>query len=331
MFGYVIHRLFVMIPTLLVISALVFIIINLPPGDFASAMLQELEAQGEAGLQKAAELRALYGLDRPLIEQYFHWLGGMLVGDFGFSFEHEAPVSEVVGERMGLTLLINFISILFIYLVSFPIGVYSAVRQYSAGDYAFSFLGIIGYATPNFMLAIVLMYVLNDQFGISIGGLMDPEFRDQPMSWDKFVSIMQHSIVPVIVIGTAGTAAMIRRLRANLLDELHKQYVVTAKAKGLPPGKALRKYPLRMSLNPFIADIGNLLPDVVSSSVIVSVVLGLETVGPMLLRALETQDTYLAGSFLMFLAVLTVIGMLVSDLALAALDPRIRLGGKAVK
>lgn len=331
MLGYVAHRLFVMIPTLLVISALVFLIINLPPGDFASAMLAELESQGEAGAQRAQEIRALYGLDKPLIEQYFDWLGGMLVGDFGFSFEYEAPVSEVVGERMALTVLINFLSILFIYLISFPIGVYSAVRQYSAGDYVFSFVGIIGYATPNFMLAIIMMFLLNEYFGVAIGGLMDPEFRDQPMSWDKAVSIMQHSIVPVIVIGTAGTAAMIRRLRANLLDELHKQYVITARAKGLPAGRALRKYPLRMSLNPFIADIGNLLPDIVSSSVIVSVVLGLETVGPMLLRALETQDTYLAGSFLMFLAVLTVIGMLVSDLLLGLLDPRIRLGAGATK
>jgi len=215
--------------------------------------------------------------------------------------------------------------------VSFPIGVYSAVRQYSVGDYSFTFLGYLGLATPNFLLALVLLYYVNLWFGVSIGGLMDPQYIDQPWTWGKVVSVLSHMVIPVIVIGTSGTAAMIRRLRANLLDELQRQYVTTARAKGVPPLRLLIKYPIRMSLNPFIADIGNLLPTVISGSVIVSVVLSLPTAGPMLLEALQSQDQYLAGSFLMFLALLTVLGMLVSDILLAVLDPRIRLTGGATK
>ena len=230
-----------------------------------------------------------------------------------------------------LRLSFSFSTILFIYVVSFPIGVYSAVRQYSIGDYALTFVGFIGLAVPNFLLALALMYLANEWFGTSIGGLVDDELRDAPMSWEKFWSVLEHLWVPVIVIGTAGTAGMIRRLRANLLDELHKQYVVTARAKGLPPRKLLVKYPLRMALNPFIADIGNVLPEIISGAAIVSVVLSLETTGPMLLSALQSQDMYLAGSFLMFLAILTVLGNLLSDLALAVLDPRIRLGAAVLK
>ncbi len=215
--------------------------------------------------------------------------------------------------------------------VSFPIGIYSAVRQYSAGDYVFSLLGFLGLATPNFLLALVLLYLANVYFGTSIGGLMDDEFIDQPWSWAKFLSVLEHLWVPVVVIGTSGTAGMIRRLRANLLDELQRQYVVTGRAKGLPPGRLLLKYPLRMALNPFIADIGNLLPQVVSGAAIVSIVLNLPTTGPMLIEALRSQDMYLAGSFLIFLALLTVIGVFLSDLLLAVLDPRIRLEGGATK
>ncbi|RED51337.1 ABC transporter permease [Aestuariispira insulae] len=344
MFGYIVHRLFVMIPTLLVISALVFIIIQLPPGDYLTTMINELRAQGEAGQDKIAFLRKEYGLDQPMVVQYLTWVGlwptevngeyvfnGMLQGYFGYSFAEDKPVADVIGERMFLTFVLNFFTILFIYIVAFPIGVYSAVRQYSVGDYGLTFIGYLGLATPNFLLALILLYVAKSQFGVDVGGLMDEEYIGQPWSIGKAVSVLEHLIVPVIVIGTSGTAAMIRRLRANLLDELHKQYVITAKAKGLPPGKALRKYPLRMSLNPFIADIGNLIPDVVSGSAIVSVVLGLPTTGPMLLNSLINQDIYLAGSFLMFVAFLTVVGMLVSDLALALLDPRIRLGAEASK
>jgi peptide/nickel transport system permease protein len=228
-------------------------------------------------------------------------------------------------------MVLNFSTVLFIYVVSFPIGVYSATHQYSWGDHGLTFLGLIGLATPNFLLALILMYLANVWFGTSIGTLMADRYVDQPWSVGKVLSLMAHLWVPVLVIGTSGTAGMIRRLRANLLDELQKQYVVTGRAKGLPSGRLLVKYPLRMALNPFIADIGNLLPQVVSGSVIVSAVMSLQTTGPLLLRALQSQDMYLAGSFLMFLAVLTVIGMFLSDLLLALLDPRIRLTGKAAQ
>ena len=215
--------------------------------------------------------------------------------------------------------------------MAFPIGIYAATHQYSAGDYALTFIGFLGFAVPNFLLGLVLMYLFNVWFGTDIGGLMDREYIDQPMSWAKFVSVLEHLLTPVIVIGTAGTAAMIRRLRANLLDELQKQYYITALAKGLPRRRALLKYPLRSALNPFIADIGSILPDLISGATIVSVVLNLQTTGPLLLSALQSQDMFLAGSFLLWLALLTVIGVLISDLLLAMLDPRIRLGGGAVK
>jgi len=237
----------------------------------------------------------------------------------------------VIGERIMLTMVMETATIAFIWIVSFVIGVYAATHQYRFGDYAASFVGFIGLATPNFLLALVLLYLAKVWFGVSVGGLMDPQYVDQPWSWDKVQSVLSHLVIPVVVIGTAGTAGMIRRLRANLLDELQKQYVVTGRAKGLPPMRLLMKYPLRHALNPFIADIGNVLPEVISGSVIVSVVLSLPTTGPMLLAALKSQDTYLAGTFLLFVATLTVIGTLVSDLLLAMLDPRIRLGAGAEK
>jgi peptide/nickel transport system permease protein len=321
-----------MIPTLFAISIITFVIIQLPPGDYLSTYIAELQSQGEnVDISKIEALRAQYGLDKSMIEQYWFWVIGLLQGDLGFSFEYQLPVSEIVGDRLLLTLILNFTTILFIWLVSFPIGIYSATHQYSWGDYGLTFIGFIGLATPNFLLALVLLYFANVWFGTSIGGLMDPYYIDQPWSSAKVLSILEHLWVPVVVIGTSGTASMIRRLRANMLDELQKQYVITAKAKGLHPLKALIKYPLRTSLNPFIADIGNMLPQIISGSAIVSMVLSLPTTGPMLISALQSQDMYLAGSFLIFLAMLTVIGMFLSDLALAWLDPRIRLGGGASK
>ena len=321
-----------MIPTLFAISIITFVIIQLPPGDYLSTYIAELQSQGEnVDISKIEALRAQYGLDKSMIEQYWFWVIGLLQGDLGFSFEYQLPVSEIVGDRLLLTLILNFTTILFIWLVSFPIGIYSATHQYSWGDYGLTFIGFIGLATPNFLLALVLLYFANVWFGTSIGGLMDPYYIDQPWSSAKALSILEHLWVPVVVIGTSGTASMIRRLRANMLDELQKQYVITAKAKGLHPLKALIKYPLRTSLNPFIADIGNMLPQIISGSAIVSMVLSLPTTGPMLISALQSQDMYLAGSFLIFLAMLTVIGMFLSDLALAWLDPRIRLGGGANK
>lgn len=332
MLSYLIQRILIMIPTLFAISIITFVIIQLPPGDYLSTYIAELQSQGEnVDISKIEALRAQYGLDKSMIEQYWFWVLGLLQGDLGFSFEYQLPVSEIVGDRLLLTLILNFTTILFIWLVSFPIGIYSATHQYSWGDYGLTFIGFIGLATPNFLLALVLLYFANVWFGTSIGGLMDPYYIDQPWSSAKVLSILEHLWVPVVVIGTSGTASMIRRLRANMLDELQKQYVITAKAKGLHPLKALIKYPLRTSLNPFIADIGNMLPQIISGSAIVSMVLSLPTTGPMLISALQSQDMYLAGSFLIFLAMLTVIGMFLSDLALAWLDPRIRLGGGANK
>ena len=332
MFGYTVHRLLIMVPTLLAISLITFVIIQLPPGDYLSTYVAELESQGETvNAAKIEFLRQQYGFDKPMHEQYLLWLTGMFKGDFGYSFEFNLPVSEVVGDRLWLSFLVSFTTILFTWVVSFPIGVYSATHQYSWADYGLTFVGFLGLATPNFLLALVLLYVANVMFGTSIGGLMDPRYLDQAWSVEKFVSVLEHLWIPVLVIGTSGTAGMIRRLRANLLDELEKQYVVTARAKGLHPFRTLCKYPLRMSLNPFIADIGNLLPQVISGAAIVSVVLSLPTTGPMLLNALRTQDMYLAGSFLLFLAVLTVIGVFISDLLLAVLDPRIRLRGEALR
>ena len=328
MLGFLVQRLFIMVWTLVGISILVFIIIQLPPGDYLTTYIAELQAQGEGvDEEKVQFLREQYGLDRPMWQQYLVWATGLLRGDLGYSFEYNQPVSEVIGDRLFLTLILNFVTVLFIYVVSFPIGVYSATHQYSAADHSLSFLGFLGLATPNFLLALILLYLANVWFGTSIGGLMDPEYIDESWSWGKALSVLEHLWIPVIVIGTAGTAGMIRRLRANLLDELQKQYVTTARAKGVPEGRLLRRYPLRMALNPFISDIGSLLPQIISGSVIVSAVMSLPTTGPMLLSSLRSQDMYLAGSFLMFLAVLTVVGMLVSDILLAMLDPRIRLTG----
>ncbi len=332
MLAYTIRRILIMVPTLLAISAIVFTIIQLPPGDYLETYIAELQSQGEAvDPQKIEALRQQYGLDRPVHEQYLLWVWGLLQGDLGYSFEYQLPVNEVVGDRLWLSFVVSLTTIIFTYAVSFPIGVYSAVRQYSLGDYTFTFIGFLGLATPNFLLALVLLYFANVVFGTSIGGLMDEQYIDQPWSWGKAMSVLEHLWVPVVVIGTSGTAGMIRRLRANLLDELQRQYVITGRAKGLTPGRLLLKYPLRMALNPFIADIGSLLPQVVSSAAIVSIVMNLPTTGPMLVDALRSQDMYLAGSFLMFLALLTVIGVFLSDLALAALDPRIRLEGRATK
>ena len=341
MLTYTIRRVLIMIPTLLVISYVTFSIIKLPPGDFLSNQIAELRSQGDkAALEKVEFLRKQYGLDKSFLEQYAVWVGlwptergfsGLLQGDWGWSFEHDLPVNEVIGDRMLLSFMLNFTVVLFTWAVAFPIGVYAATHQYSWGDHGLTLLGYVGLATPNFLFALVLMYFANVEFGLAIGGIMDPEYLDKPWNLAKLGSVLTHLWIPVIVIGTSGTAAMIRRLRANLLDELQKQYVVTARAKGMPQFRLLVKYPLRMALNPFIADIGHLLPSVISGSAVVAVVLSLQTSGPMLLDALRSQDQYLAGSFLMFLALLTVIGMFISDLLLAALDPRIRLTGGVAK
>ncbi|CAN0237379.1 unnamed protein product, partial [Phaeothamnion confervicola] len=329
MLKYTLNRILILIPTLIVISLVTFTIIQLPPGDFLSNQIDELKSQGDtAALEKIEFLRKQFGLDKPFMEQYAVWVGiwpgtqgfsGLIQGDWGWSFEYDLPVKEVVGDRLLLSFILNFSIILFTWAVSFPIGAYAATHQYSWSDYGLTLLGYIGLATPNFLFALVLMYFANVQFGLSVGGIMDPEFIGQPWSLAKVESVLHHLWIPVIVIGTSGTAGMVRRLRANLLDELQKQYVTTARAKGLPQFRLLMKYPMRMALNPFIADIGSELPKVISGSAVVAVVLSLQTSGPMLLDALRSQDQYLAGSFLMFLSLLAVIGTFISALLLAAL------------
>ncbi len=328
-----------MVPTLLVISVLVFAIIQAPPGDYLESMISEMQSRGENVDQgKIDALRHTYGLDQPFYLQYVHWMfgnwdgghyqgGGLVFGDPGYSFEHNMPVNEVItSDLLGLTIIVSLASVLFVWVLSFPIAVYSATHQYGVFDYIFTFLGYIGLATPSFLIALILLYFSNIWFGTSIGGLIDPVYLGQPWSWAKLGSLLAHMWVPVLVIGLPGTAGMIRRLRANLLDELNKQYVITGRAKGLPPLRLLIKYPLRISLNPFIADIGSLLPELISGSVIVAIVMSLPITGPILLEALRSQDMYLAGSFLMFLSFLTVVGVFISDVALAVLDPRIRFG-----
>jgi peptide/nickel transport system permease protein len=335
---YAVYRFFTMLVTLWVVSILVFFIINLPPGDYLSNQIAELRATGqEAAVEQAEFLRKEYALDRPLWQQYLIWVGfapgpngfsGILQGDFGWSFEFDQPVADIVGDALWLTVLVNLAAVLFVYMVALPLGVLAAAKSKTWVDYTAAFVGYIGLATPNFLLALILFYYGNKYLGLPIGGMMDPVYEGEPMSWDKVKSILLHLVVPTFVIGTSGAAAMMQRLRANLLDELGKPYVETARAKGMAPAKMLTKYPLRMAFNPFVADIGNLLPAMVSGSVLVSVVLGLQTIGPALLAALKSQDQFLAGFILMFVALLTLIGTMISDMLLVLLDPRIRYGGR---
>ncbi|WP_062012850.1 ABC transporter permease [Aureimonas sp. AU4] len=329
MLRYLLFRLVTMVSTLAVASVLIFTIIQLPPGDYLTNYIGELRAEGETqAYEKVAFLREQYGLDQPLPVQYLRWITGFVRGDFGYSFEYAAPVSQVIGDRVFLTLVLNFATVLFVYLVAFPLGLFIARRKHSFADRSLTLAGYLGLATPNFLLALVLLYLANWLFGVSIGGLMDPAYAEADWSAAKIGSVLAHLVVPVVVIGLSGTAAMIQRLRANLLDELRRPYVVAATARGLSDGFVLRKYALRSALNPFVSDIGDLLPQIVSGSVIISVIMSLPTTGPMLLSSLRSQDMYLAGSFLMFLAILTVAGMLVSDIALALIDPRVRLTGQ---
>ncbi len=326
MLQYIFKRLLYMIPTLIVISVVSFIIIQLPPGDYLDTMVATLASQGEDVNQEA--IRALeqrYGLGQPVYVQYYKWVSGILLrGDFGQSFAWGKPVDQLIWDRLFLTFVLSIVSLLFVWAVAFPIGIYSAVRQYSPGDYVATFFGFIGLATPNFLLALILMYISFRFFNQSVGGLFSPEFKDAAWSWGRVVDMLAHLWIPVIIIGTAGTAGLIRIMRANLLDELKKPYVVTARAKGMPESRLLFKYPVRVALNPFISTVGWVLPTLVSGSAIVSIVLSLPTTGPLMLRALMSQDMYLAGSFLMMISSLTVVGTLVSDVLLAWLDPRIR-------
>lgn len=326
MLRYVIKRLIYMIPTLFGMSLIAFLIIQLPPGDYLTSMLAAMADSGQnVDPQQIERYREIYGFDDPFYVQYWKWMSGILFrGDFGYSFEWNRPVSELIWERMGSTLAISIASLLFVWAVSLPIGIYSAMRRHSVGDYAFTLLGFIGLAVPNFILALTLMYVSYKFFGQSVGGLFSPQYVDAPWSWGRVLDLLAHLWIPIIVIGTNGTAALIRILRANLTDELNKPYVITARAKGLPEYRAVLKYPVRIALNPFVSAIGWVLPELVSGVTITAIVLNLPTAGPLLLHALISQDMYLAGSFILLMGVLTLVGMLVSDLLLAMLDPRIR-------
>jgi len=314
-----------MIPTLFVVLLISFLIIQLPPGDYLTSYIAALGETGETVDEaQAAALRARYALDDPVTVQYIKWFSGLFRGEFGMSFEWNRPVGELIGERILLTTIISLVTLLFTWALAIPVGIYSAVRQYSLPDYMFTFVGFIGLATPNFLLALVCMYVGYTVFGVSAGGLFSPEFQNASWSFARFVDLLWHLWIPVIVIGTSGTAGMIRVMRANLLDEIRKQYVMTARAKGLAYWRLLLKYPVRVALNPLVSTVGWVLPAIVSGSTITSVVLGLPTTGPLLLRALMNQDMYLAGSMVMMLSLLTLIGTLLSDLLLLWLDPRIR-------
>lgn len=326
MHSYIIKRLLYMIPTLLLISLIVFVIIQLPPGDYLTSLVAGMEQRGESIDQSTIEaLEKRYGLGQPIYVQYWKWISGIILrGDFGRSFEWNRPVSQLIWSRLGYSIAISGSSIIFIWIVAFPIGVFSAVKQYSIGDYIATFFGFIGLSIPNFLLALVLMYIAQQVYGQSVGGLFSPQFIEQPWSYAKFIDFLKHLWIPMIVLGTAGTAGLIRIMRANLLDELQKPYVITARSKGLSEIRLLIKYPVRMALNPFVSTLGWLLPRLISGSIIVGVVLSLPVSGPLLLRALKAQDMYLAGSFILMLSTLTLIGTLISDILLAVLDPRIR-------
>lgn len=326
MLNFIIRR-FVFIAILLVLVSIVsFITIQLPPGDWLSAYVTALKVQGAQINEEVIEgLKIQYGLELPPVLQYFKWVGGLLQGDFGFSFSYSRPVADLLAERLPATIGISLLTILVTYAIAIPIGIYSATHQYSPLDYTFSFLGFVGLSMPSFLLALILMFVGYKYFGLSIGGLNSPEFIGEPMSWAKFADMLAHLPIPILIISLSGTAGLIRVLRGTLLDEIRKPYVDTARAKGLKERVLLYRYPVRIAINPLISTIGWLLPSVFSGQVIVSIVLNLPTVGPLLYEALRGQDTYLAGSIVMILSFLTVIGTLISDILLAIVDPRIRI------
>ncbi|GAA1550895.1 ABC transporter permease [Kribbella sancticallisti] len=323
---YLARRLLWMVVTLAAISFVTFVVIKLPPGDYTTTVIRNAEARGQdIPDSQIAELKRHYGLDQPFLVQYGKWISGIVLrGDLGQSFAWNQSVASLIGNRVLLSILLSVASLLFVWSIAFPIGIYSALRQYSPGDYVASFLGFVGMAVPEFMLALVMMYVGFRYFGQSVGGLFSPEYADAAWNLGKLVDLLSHLWIPIVVVGVAGTAGLIRITRANLLDELHKPYVATARAKGLPEWKLLLKYPVRMSLSPFFSTVGWLLPGLISGETIVSVVMSLPTSGPLLLGAVKSQDMYLVGSFVLILSALTVIGTMLSDLALAWWDPRIR-------
>ncbi len=329
MLAYIARRVIMLVPILFLISMVSFFLIQLPPGDWVSFYIQNLRMSGvEVSEDEAARLTRMYGLDKPLYVQYLRWMEGMLLrGDFGWSFQWNKPVKEILKERIPLTVFISLLSLIFSWFIAIPIGIYSATHQYSIMDYVFTFIGFIGLATPGFLLALILAWAFFKFFNFSALGLFSTEYLDAPWSWAKFADMLKHLWLPMIMVGLAGTGVNIRVMRANLLDELQKQYVITARAKGLPWIRILFKYPVRVAINPIISTVSWVLPGIVSGEILVAIVLSLQTTGPVLLRAVLAQDMYLAGSIVMILSTLTVTGALLADILLAALDPRIRYEG----
>jgi peptide/nickel transport system permease protein len=327
MVTYILQRFLLALVTIWAISVVSFVIIQLPPGDFVDTYITNLAASGSAvRAEEAQALREQYGLDKPIWVQYAKWVTRVAAGDFGMSMEWGRPVIEVIGDRLWLTIVISVAAILITWGLALPIGIYSAVRQYSVPDYVFTFIGFVGLAVPNFLLALIIMYFGFKFFDMNIGGLFSAEYQIAPWSAAKVWDMMKHLPLPALILALAGTAQLIRIMRANLLDELRRPYVTTARARGLPEWRVILKYPVRAALNPFASTIGYLLPFVVSGSIVVSLVLSLPTVGPLLLRSLVAQDMFLAGTIVLLLGILTVIGTFLSDLILMWIDPRIRAG-----
>ncbi len=323
--NYIIRRTLWAVPFMFAASIVAFALITLPPGDYVTTFAQTLSQSGDVvDSARLDALRERYGLDQPFIIQYFRWIGGVLQGDFGISFEWQQPVATLIWERLGLSFMLEISTLIFAWSVALPLGIYSAVKKYSVGDYIASVIGFIGLAVPNFLIALVLMYVAVVAFGADVSGLFSPEYRDAPWSWDKFLNLLAHIWIPVIILGTSTVASLMRIMRANLLDELNKPYVTTARAKGLSEFNLIMKYPVRLALNPFVSTIGWAFPQLISGAVITAYVLSLPTSGPLLLQALLAQDMYLAGAFILLLCCFSIVGMLVSDILLAFVDPRIR-------
>ena len=328
MANYIIRRFFAGLLTIWAASVITFVVIQLPPGDYVTSYIAALQSTGTiVSQEEAIALRQQYGLNQPIYVQYAKWMNQMLRGNFGMAMEYNRPVREVIGDRMLITVIVSLAAVLFIWIVALPIGIYSAVRQYSVGDYVFTFIGFMGIAIPNFMLALIVLYVGFKYFDTqSIGGLFSPDMVLEPWGVPKLMDMLKHLPMPAIIIGMAGMAEVVRIMRANLLDELRQPYVVTARAKGLSETRVIMKYPVRVAMNPFASTIGYLFPFLISGSIIVSLVLSLPTVGPLLYKALIAQDLFLSGTILLLLAVLTVIGTFISDMILMWIDPRIRLG-----
>jgi peptide/nickel transport system permease protein len=328
MLNYILMRLLRMIPQLFLISILAFILVQLPPGDYLTQYIQNREAAGsDVTQEEIARLKATYGLDKPMYQQYLKWIGNIVTKfDFGYSFQWSRKVSDVITPRIGMTFFIAMLAHLVTWTVAIPVGIYIAVKQYSIADYVFTLIGFIGIATPSFLIALVLMYIAVTQLGIQVGGLFSPEYKIQPWSWGKFVNLLEHVWLPAVIVGLSGTGYTIRTLRATMLDELRKQYVMVARSKGLSELQVLIKYPIRIAINPIISTVGWLLVWFFSGGTVVEIVLNLDTAGPVLWRSLMGQDMFVAGAYILIIGFLTAVGSLISDLLLAAVDPRVRFG-----